>query len=428
MVLLREKCTISTRKIIQIIQLTFHVNLAIFDLRKGHPVPHPIPLWRRSVMSIVIEQLSLGGTGPTVMVKDTIDVAGHPTRASSRALQDVEAARHHAAVVETLLSKGYQLIAKTSLHELAYGTTGINHYAGTAENPRYPGRIPGGSSSGSAAAVAAGLCDFSLGTDTGGSVRIPACCCGVFGFKPTFGRIDRSGVMPAETSLDCVGTFAADLPRLIESMRAIDPGFKVLPPVHGTQIGVVAVEADGEVQQAIDDVLHSSGFALTSVQLPGMKAAYEAGMVVINRETWNACGHLLETGLVAPDIAGRLQAASQTTDEALAAAEQTRAAFTMQVDAMLTSYPVLALPTMPEYPLRVEDAADTRAVLGMTALVRPFNLSGHPALTIPFEGKSGLPVGLQLVAAKGADELLFAVADQLLQRLDSTSELSHDIA
>lgn len=370
-------------------------------------------------MTIVIEQMKVGGTGLTVMVKDTLDIAGYPTRASSRALQDAQPARRHAAVVDTLLAKGCRIVGKTVLHELAYGTTGINQYAGTAENPRYPGRIPGGSSSGSAAAVAAGLCDFSLGTDTGGSVRIPACCCGVFGFKPTFGRIDRRGVMPAQSSLDCVGPFADSLPMLIEAMRTIDPSFEPLPELGDIRIGRVSVEASPEVQSAIDALLDASDLPLGEVRLPSLQAAYDAGMVVINRETWNACGHLLETGLLAPDVAGRLQAAGQTSDEALAAAEAVRATFTAEVDAALQRFPVLALPTMPDYPLRLEEAVDTRAVLGMTAFVRPFNLSGHPALSIPFEGQSALPVGLQLIAAKGADELLLAVAGELLRRLDS---------
>lgn len=370
-------------------------------------------------MTMVIEQMKAGGTGLKVMVKDTIDISGYPTRASSRALQDVGPATQNAAVVDALFDGDCQVVGKTVLHELAYGTTGINHYAGTAENPRYPGRIPGGSSSGSAAAVAAGLCDFSLGTDTGGSVRIPACCCGVFGFKPTFGRIDRRGVMPAQSSLDCVGPFASRLSLLIESMRIIDPSFKPLPVVADICLGVVSVQASSEVQRAIDAVLHATNLTLGNVQLNSMQAAYDAGMVVINRETWNACGHLLDTGLVAPDVAGRLQAAGQTSDDALAAAERVRTTFTAEVDAALERFPVLVLPTMPDYPLRLEDAADTRAVLGMTAFVRPFNLSGHPALSIPFEGESGLPVGLQLIAAKGADELLLAVAGELLRRLDS---------
>ncbi|WP_313025348.1 amidase [Pseudomonas lopnurensis] len=370
-------------------------------------------------MTIVVEQLSLGGNGLRVMVKDTIDVAGHPTRASSRALAAAAPAERHAEVVEALLSNGARLTGKTVLHELAFGTTGINHAFGTAPNPHFPGRIPGGSSSGSAAAVAAGLCDFSLGTDTGGSVRIPACCCGVFGLKPTFGRISRRGVMPAQSSLDCVGPFAATLPMLERAMRLIDPGFGALPKVQAPTLGVVPVTATEGVERTLRHVLEASGLRLGEAPLIQMTAAYEAGMVVINRETWNACAALVEGGRVAPDVAGRLRAAALTGDAALTDAEAVRAAFTAEVDAALQRFDVLVLPTMPDYPLRIEDAADTRAVLGMTAFVRPFNLSGHPALTLPFTSADGLPVGLQLIAAKGADELLLAVAGELLRRLYS---------
>jgi amidase len=369
-------------------------------------------------MTTVVEKLELGGRGRTVMVKDTIDVAGHPTRASSRALDEAPDAPRHAEVVQALLDAGCRITGKTSLHELAFGTTGLNAWTGTAENPRYPGRIPGGSSSGSAAAVAAGLCDFSLGTDTGGSVRIPAACCGVFGLKPTFGRISRVGVMPAESSLDCVGPFAARIDLLIEAMAAMDPVFKALAPVEGVRIGVVPVSAHPEVLAAIETALKAIDFPLDRMPLPGMQAAYDAGLAIINRETWNACGHLLETGLVGADVAARLQAASLTSDQALADAEAVRRAFTAEVDAALDRCPILALPTMPDYPARVADASDTRAAIGMTAFVRPFNLTGHPALSIPLEGASKLPVGLQLVAARGADERLLAVARELVRRLE----------
>jgi amidase len=359
-------------------------------------------------MTIVIEEVSLGGSGPTVMVKDTIDVAGLATRASSRALANA-----------ALLDKGCHLVAKTSLHELAFGTTGINHWTGTVPNPRFPGRIPGGSSSGSAAAVAAGLADFTLGTDTGGSVRIPACCCGVFGFKPTFGRVSRRGVMPAHTSLDCVGPFAATLPMLVTAMQAIDPTFIPVSMSAEPRLGVVAVQASAPVQRVIDATVAGSRLPSEVVTLPSLKAAYDAGMVVINRETFDACGHLLETGLVGADIAGRLAAAGTTTVQALAEAEQVRVQFTAEVDAALRQVDVLVLPTMPEFPLALADAADTRAVLGMTMFVRPFNLSGHPALSIPLGSAEGLPVGLQLVGAKGADETLLAIAGRLLERLYS---------
>lgn len=365
-------------------------------------------------MTIIVETLDLGGSGPRVVVKDTIDVAGTATRASSKSLEQAPLATQHADVVSHLLAAGARLTAKVSLHELAFGTTGINHYTGTATNPRFPGRIPGGSSSGSAAAVAAGLADFSLGTDTGGSVRIPACCCGVFGFKPTFGRVSRRGVMPSRTSLDCVGPFAASLPMLVRAMTMIDPGFVPAQVPQQATVGVLRVPAEAAIQNVVDGALAASGLALGEVELKHFGAAYDAGMVVINRETFDGCGHLLATGNVGADIAGRLAAAGATTDTALAQAEEVRQRFTEEVDLALARFDVLALPTMPDFPLRIEDAADTRAVLGMTSLVRPFNLSGHPALSIPLGSEAGLPVGLQLVGAKGADEQLMAVAERLL--------------
>ncbi|MDZ3991439.1 amidase [Pseudomonas sp. Teo4] len=370
-------------------------------------------------MTIIIQTLDLGGNGPRVAIKDTIDVAGTPTRASSRALQDAPLAERHAQVVGNLLASGARLTAKVSLHELAFGTTGINHYTGTAANPHFPGRIPGGSSSGSAAAVAAGLADFSLGTDTGGSVRIPACCCGVFGFKPTFGRVSREGVMPARTSLDCVGPFAASLPMLVRAMAMIDPSFVPAQVPASARVGVLRVTAEAAIQKVVHANLVASGLTLGNVEFKHFGAAYEAGMVVINRETHDGCGHLLATDNVGADIAGRLAAAGQTSDSALAEAEAVRQRFTAEVDQALGLYDVLALPTMPDFPLRLEDAADTRAVLGMTSLVRPFNLSGHPALTIPLGSECGLPVGLQLIGAKGADEKVLAVAERLLLNIHS---------
>lgn len=147
-----------------------------------------------------ISRFTLGEGELTFAVKDSLDIAGFPTHAGSPVLQDAPPAVRHAAVVEALLDNGCQLRGKTTLHELAFGVTGINPHSGTPRNTHYPQLIPGGSSSGSAAVVAAGEVDFAVGTDTGGSVRMPAACCGVVGLKPSFGRLSRAGVMPTESS------------------------------------------------------------------------------------------------------------------------------------------------------------------------------------------------------------------------------------
>jgi amidase len=368
-------------------------------------------------MSIVVLALSIGEGSAEIMVKDTIDVAGHPTRAGSRALEHAAPAAQHAQVVHNLLMGGWRLTGKTNMHELAFGTTGLNAWTGTPTNPRYPALVPGGSSSGSAAAVASGLVPAALGTDTGGSVRTPAACCGVFGFKPTFGRVSRAGVMPAKTTLDCVGPLACDMGTLIKVMQAIDPSFGPLPVVEKLLLGALDVNAHPEIKETLRLALKASGFDLAPASLSGMSAAYDAGLAIINAENWAACGSLLASGKVGADVAHRLQVASQTDAAAVQAAEVVRQSFTAEVDRLLQHFDLLVLPTMQDFPPRVEDATNTLSAVSMTTLVRPFNLSGHPALTLPLESPSGLPVGLQLVGRRGADEFVCAAGAEIARRL-----------
>ena len=174
---------------------------------------------------VFVQEIHLGANGLRVGIKDCIDIAGYPTRAGSAALANATRATRHATVVQSLLDGGCRLVGKTTLHELAYGVTGINPWSGTPLNPRFPDRVPGGSSSGSAVAVAAERVDFALGTDTGGSIRLPAACCGVYGLKPTYGRLSRVGVQPPTSSLDCVGPLARDLDMLERAMALLDPTF-----------------------------------------------------------------------------------------------------------------------------------------------------------------------------------------------------------
>jgi amidase len=363
--------------------------------------------------SIFVRRLDLGGDGPRVGIKDSIDIAGYPTQAGSAVFERAPPALRHADVVQALLDGGCRLVGKTNMHELAYGVTGINRWTGTPVNPRYPDRVPGGSSSGSAVAVAAGLVDFSLGTDTGGSIRIPAACCGVYGLKPTYGRVSRNGVHPARSSLDCVGPFARDLGMLERAMTLIDPTFTSTATPANVSIGVFDVDVRPPIGAAVRRALEAAGVRLSTVHLPSFGAAFDAGLAIIAAENWAAYGHLVDAEGLGPDIRSRLLAARDVTPARVAAAERVRTALQAEIDAALEGVDALALPTLSDHPLTLAAAADARAALSMTALVRPFNLSGHPALTVPLDPAAPLPVSLQLVGRRGADAALCAAARRL---------------
>ncbi|OUY08525.1 amidase [Acinetobacter populi] len=374
--------------------------------------------------NIVYEKMILGEGPIKVMIKDSIHIAGFKTVAGSRALINSEIKKENAEIVDLILKSDCQIIGKTNLHELAYGITGINKFTGTAINPKYPELIPGGSSSGSAAAVAANLVDFSIGTDTGGSIRMPAACCGVFGLKPTFGRVSRKGVLPEQTSLDCVGPFANDMDHLVQAMQIIDPSFKEdvvnAVAVKTPNLVMLDVSAEDEVWQVVKAFLKQAGFEHSPhVQIETFDEAYSAGMQIINYETWQAFGHLVASGDVAEDVAGRLLKASKTTSADVNAANLVREKFSQAIDQLLEQYDAIVMPTLPQIPPKIADAENTVAFLNMTALVRPFNLSGHPAVTIPLQTADGNPVGLQIVTRHDADEQLCAIATYLVNRANA---------
>lgn len=376
--------------------------------------------------NIVYEKMTLGEGSLKVMIKDTIDIKGYKTVGGSAALIDTTVADQHAEIVDRILMQDCQITGKTNLHELAFGITGINHFTGTAINPHYPELIPGGSSSGSAAAVANGSVDFAIGTDTGGSIRMPAACCGVYGLKPTFARVSRAGVLPKHSTLDCVGPFAHKISDLIQAMQIIDPSFdhvSVMQSIQSIRLAVLDVKAEDSIWQTIHGFLSQAGFAHPQqASLAHFDAAYHAGMQVINYETWQAFGYLLQSGKLGKDVATRLDNASKTTIQDVEEANQVRQQFTEEVDQLLTQYDVLVLPTLPQIPPRVVDAEDASAFLNLTALVRPFNLSGHPALTIPLETQTGQPVGLQLIGQHYADEKLCAIAACLIDAVEAQQQ------
>jgi len=362
---------------------------------------------------------------PTIAIKDSIDIAGYATTAASRALADAPPATRHADVVQRLLDAGWRITGKTNMHELAFGMTGINDFCGTPRNPQDAARIPGGSSSGSASAVGLRLVDAALGTDTGGSVRGPAACCGVIGLKPTFGRVSREGVAPRITSLDCVGPFARDMNTIVDVMQAIDPSFqhnRARGDAANLRIAMPDVEADDAIRNAVAAAVVRSGLSSRNVRLAAMRDAFTAGLAVINAETWRAFGHLVDSGKLGADIEARLRTAANTTASDLDSAERIRRAFTDEVDSVLQHADVLVLPTMPSVPITIEAARAGNSVIAMSSLIRPFNLSGHPALTLPvsIEGTS-LKAGLQIVGRKGEDETVCAVAAHIEAMLASNA-------
>lgn len=368
-------------------------------------------------MNDFVHQFSLGNGPRTIAVKDTFDVSGYPTVAGCAALADQPVARKNAQVVQSLLDSEYfRLVGKTVMHELAFGITGINVWSGTPINPNYPELIPGGSSSGSATAVASGQVEMALGTDTGGSVRMPAACCGVIGLKPTFGRVSRNGVLPERTSLDCVGPMATRLEDLELVMSVIEPDYRIRGGATDNPVlGRVEVVCADTYQAALDQHLAASAVEVRNIELPLMAEAFKAGLDIINRETWEAFGYLTETERVGADVQARLLNAAETRDSAVAAAEALRRRFTQAVDQALEQVDALVLPTLPHRPLTVADTRAGKTDLTLTSLVRPFNLSGHPALTLPLEDATGSPVGLQLVGRKGEDEHLCQLARTLVK-------------
>lgn len=351
----------------------------------------------------------------TVAIKDSIDIAGASTQLGSAACSNNSPAKKDAVIIKNLKDNNFSIAGKTVMHELAFGMTGVNQVYGTPINPLYPNLIPGGSSSGSATAVAGGYVDIAIGTDTGGSVRMPAACCGIYGLKPTFGLVSREGVWPSQSSLDCVGVFARDPELITHTMKALTSDFKETKLEQDIlDIGWLSVDANEIIMSSVKNALSKCSYIrLHPTHLPDFDNAFKAGLTIINRETWLACKDFYATGQLGIDVAERLIKASETTDADLYQAEKIRTLFTSQVDEALNKTRVLALPTLPNFPMTLESALAGETDMNISKLVRPFNLSGHPALSIPCPSQHNLPISVQLVGRKGDDAFLCALAERL---------------
>ncbi|GAC18685.1 amidase [Paraglaciecola arctica] len=365
-------------------------------------------------MTVFTEQFDIGENADLVAgVKDNIDVAGFVTQAGSESLCHTPIALSHADVVTTVLGSGVKLIGKLNMHELAFGMTGVNEYLGTPTNYLFPDYITGGSSSGCATAVAQGKVDFSIGTDTGGSIRVPAACCGVFGLKPTFGRLSRRGVLPAESSLDCIGPLAFSADRLIDAMCSMDKTFSPIKPLANIKLARVSVNAESVIQMQVDNALKKEFLKVSQTDLPSFTAAYDMALKLMNFEMWQAYGHLVGTGKLGPDVENRLLGARNIDPSVVTEAEVVRKRFSQEVDSALRGVDALVLPTLAAFPLKRIEALAGQNDLHISSLTRPFNLSGHPAITIPIRNNLGKPVGMQLVGAKGRDEVICYIAKKI---------------
>lgn len=347
----------------------------------------------------------------TVAVKDLLDVEGSVTTAGCRALAERQRpAVADAACIRQVRESGGSILGKVNLHELAFGTTGVNPWYGTPPNPADPGRVPGGSSSGSAAAVALGEAEVGIGSDTGGSVRIPAACCAVVGLKTTFGRIPLEGVWPLAPSYDTVGPIAATVSGVAEGMRLLEgtplePA--AAPELVGRAMFAPEVEVDPVVDAAVDAALDAAGLAVEQTAVEGWREAWYYQQVLLGLEAIRSDGWLVE-------VSGGHGISRATLDrlkrcevgaEATGAARAFAAAWVRSFVELVERVGVLALPTLP---VRPPVAGEGRA--GFNLLCAPVNLAGLPAISLPVPAEGRPPAGLQLVGPAGGEAVLVALA------------------
>lgn len=350
-----------------------------------------------------------------VAIKDNIDVKGVATTVGSLSTKDRLAAFENAPVVEALNDDAALYIGKTNLDEFACGSTGVNPWFGTVQNPIDPSRIIGGSSGGSAAAVARDYADMALGTDTGGSVRIPAALAGLYGLKTTKGLLSTAGVHPLSELLDVVGPLTRDLPTMKRAMR-------LLHPQNTSRVGgELAVgrirfdEPETAYDQQIDQVLSDSGANVEPVHLRDWLSAHYLTYTLIAHGCWHnneryVRRHPKSVGAAATAVIGHGAAVTETQ---LSEALRFRAHWTARIESLFERYDVLVCPTL-AYSAPAIGEADAIAWESYSRTM-PFSMSGHPALNIPLPAEPGvLPAGMQVIGGLGKDFNLLEAAQELV--------------
>ena len=333
------------------------------------------------------------GSGAVVAVKDLVDVAGMVTTAGGIILPETPAG-DDAPVIKRIRSHGCVVVGKANLHEFAYGVTSVNPHYGSVLNPHDTSRVAGGSSGGSAVAVATAMCDWAIGSDTGGSIRIPSSLCGVVGFKPALGSIDTTGVIPLAHSLDTLGPMARDVATAAAAYSMMSGESLALEPARSPRLGVPAgwvAGLDDETQRSWD--LVSAG--VPEVDFPGREELYNVGLTILLVEAaeyhrqWatrfpekygaDVLGHI-RRGLEMPPLnAEYFRAWTRMRENAQSAMDG--------IDALILPATAIVAPL-------VDAGTEVREPL--TRFTRPFNATGQPVVSLPAP-VSGLPVGIQVV-------------------------------
>jgi amidase len=376
----------------------------------GAFVPGP-PCERKPTGRGLLDDLSFA-------VKDLIDVAGCRTGAGNPAwLQSQAEASTSAPVVDALLAAGARLVGKTMTDELAFSLEGDNEHYGAPINPACPDRLPGGSSSGSAVAVAGGLVHIALGTDTGGSVRVPAGFVGVYGFRPTHGEIGLAGVVPFAPSYDTIGWFARDADTLALVGAVLLPRHEARP----IRRLLIARDAFALADIGVAHALHavSKGWGVTGEVsiFDGAEVEWLACYRVLQgAEIWQSLGGWIRATRprLGEAIAARFADAATITSEQVARYSPVRDAFGARVRSMLQSDAALLMPTTPCIALPTEAPPELisdfyRRALTLTSVA---GHTGAPQVTLPVASCEGCPIGLSLVGPPGSDRALLELARQ----------------
>ena len=367
-------------------------------------------------------------SGLAFAAKDIFDVAGYVTGGGNpdwRATH--EPAERTAWVIQTLVNAGASMVGKTHTDELTRGILGENAHYGTPVNPRAPGRVPGGSSSGSAAAVAGGLADFALGSDTGGSVRIPASFCGLYGLRPTHGRIPLDGILLQAPSYDTIGWFARNSAVFAQVGRALFG--TVIAPARPSAV-IIAEDAFELVEPAVAETLRpiAQRIAALAPQSGGTRLAPEGlrqwawqQNILQSLEAWETLKDWIDrtNPRFSYWVTERYTAAAAVTDSERAEAAALREAVRRQMDGILSAGGVVCLPTAPgPAPLRGLPLAQKKAaqqhIIPLTCIA---GSTGRPQLNLPLAEVHGLPVGISLLGPRGADEALIGFAMEIEQAL-----------